>query len=153
MGLRMYYRYRHNRYQLWRTASVVFFQLSFAFLIPAFLKKMNQPEFYFTYFWPLKFDYLFPSTVDYLTQSGGRLGVFMVFWGAAAFFVASLLTGVGLLFAFHPEIPAQGIWLLAVCAAFVGAVVELFSRKIDDNFSITASVAIVVWGLRHFLGV
>ena len=73
--------------------------------------------------------------------------------GTAAFFVASLLTGVGLLFAFHPEIPAQGIWLLAVCAAFVGAVVELFSRKIDDNFSITASVAIVVWGLRRFLGV
>ena len=89
MGLRMFYRYRHNRYHLWRTSSVVFFQLAFAFLLPAFLKKMNQPEFYFTYFWPLKYDYLFPSTVTHLTQSGGALGTFMVVWGAVAFFVAT----------------------------------------------------------------
>ena len=72
--------------------------------------------------------------------------------GTAAFFVASLLTGAALLTGFHPEIPLHGVWLLAVCAAFVGAVAELFSRKIDDNFSITASVAVVAWLLRRGLG-
>jgi Pyruvate/2-oxoacid:ferredoxin oxidoreductase delta subunit len=83
MGVRMFYRYRHNRYHLVRTASVMFFQLGFAFLIPALLLHLNKPEFYFSYFWPLKAEYLFPSSVDYLVKSGG-LGVFMVFWGAVA---------------------------------------------------------------------
>jgi len=83
MGVRMYYRYRHNRYQLVRTTSVMFFQLGFAFLIPAFLLKMQQPEFYFSYFWPLKPDYLFPDSVSGLVKSGG-LGVFMIVWGGVA---------------------------------------------------------------------
>ena len=91
MGVRMFYRYRHNRYHLWRTSSVIFFQVAFAFLLPAFLKRMNQPEFYFTYFWPLKPEYLFPSKVADLTQTAGAVGVFMVAWGAIAFFVATPL--------------------------------------------------------------
>ncbi len=89
MGVRFAYRYRHVRYQLVRTASVVFFQLGFAFLIPAFLRLMQQPEFYFTYFWPLKYDYLFPGTIADLTKSGASLGVFMVTWGVVAAFVAT----------------------------------------------------------------
>lgn len=88
-GIRMFLKYRHNRYQLVRTASVMFFQLGLAFLLPQFLKKINQPEFYFTYFWPLKYEYLFPGTVDYLVNAPGGLGVFMVFWGAVATFVAT----------------------------------------------------------------
>ena len=47
-------KYRHNRYHLIRTGSVMFFQLGFAFLLPGILKRLNEPEFYFTYFWPLK---------------------------------------------------------------------------------------------------
>jgi Pyruvate/2-oxoacid:ferredoxin oxidoreductase delta subunit len=88
-GFRMFMKYRHNRYHLIRTASVMFFQLVLAFVIPQALRKLNEPEFYFSYFWPLKYDYLFPGTVDYLMTHPGALGVFMVFWGAAASFVAT----------------------------------------------------------------
>jgi len=48
---------------------------------------MNRPEFYFTYFWPLKPDYLFPDGVHWL-RSAGHLGAFMVSWGAIMSFVA-----------------------------------------------------------------
>ena len=88
-GVRMFYKYRHNRYEQIRTASVMFFQLGFAFLLPQLLKAINEPEFYFTYFWPLKPEYLQPSTVLYLRDDPGRLGVFMVFWGAVATFIAT----------------------------------------------------------------
>ena len=88
MGVRMLYKYRHNRYQILRTISVMFFQLGFAFLIPAFLVMLNEPEYYFSYFWPLKYDYLWPGTIDWLS-GGGSLGVFMVFWGAVMFFIAT----------------------------------------------------------------
>ncbi|MEE8408639.1 MAG: 4Fe-4S dicluster domain-containing protein [Myxococcota bacterium] len=89
MGVRMVMKYRHNRYQIIRTASVVFFQLGFAFLVPQFLKALDQPEFYFSYFWPLKYDYLLPSSFSYLTQHPGGWGTFMLGWGAIATFVAT----------------------------------------------------------------
>ena len=88
MGARMAMRYRHNRYQLVRTASVVFFQLAFGFLVPQLLRAFQQPEFYFTYFWPLKKEYLFPNDLKWLASSGG-VGVFMAFWGVAAALVAT----------------------------------------------------------------
>jgi ferredoxin-type protein NapH len=88
MGVRMAFKYRHNRYQLVRTASVCFFQLGFGFLIPNVLKKMNQPEFYFTYFWPLKPEYLLPFSQDW-TIDGGSLGTFMILWGVIMTFVAT----------------------------------------------------------------
>ena len=34
MSIRMFIKYRHNRYQIIRTISVLFFQIAFAFLIP-----------------------------------------------------------------------------------------------------------------------
>ena len=88
MGARALWKYRHSRYQLIRTASVMFFQLGFAFLLPGVLQFFQQPEFYFTYFWPLKYDYLFPNTVTSLVKNGG-LGVFMVFWGVVMSFLAT----------------------------------------------------------------
>ncbi len=87
-GVRMFMKYRHNRYHQIRTASVMFFQLVLAFVIPQFLRALNEPEFYFTYFWPLKYDVLFPGTVDSLVTSPGALGTFMVFWTMAGSFVA-----------------------------------------------------------------
>ena len=86
MGVRFIGRNRNNRYQVIRTFSVMFFQLGFGFLVPMILKKLNEPEFYFSYFWPLKYSYLFPSDVSALIKSG-HLGVFMVFWGAMMTFI------------------------------------------------------------------
>jgi Pyruvate/2-oxoacid:ferredoxin oxidoreductase delta subunit len=88
MGVRALWKYRHSRYQVIRTLSVMAVQLILAFLIPQLLVLFNQPEFYFSYFWPLKYDYLWPGTIGYLTASGG-LGYFMVFWGAVMIFLAT----------------------------------------------------------------
>lgn len=88
MGIRFMYKYRGNAYQQWRTVSVMFFQLVFSFLIPAWMMMMNQPEFYFSYFWPLKYEYLFPDTVGWFTGNYARTGVFLVFWGAVMSFIA-----------------------------------------------------------------
>jgi Pyruvate/2-oxoacid:ferredoxin oxidoreductase delta subunit len=88
MGGRALWKYRHSRYQLIRTSSVIFFQLGFAFLLPGVLLFFQKPEFYFTYFWPLKYSYLFPNDVHSLLQNGG-LGLFMVVWGAVMSFIAT----------------------------------------------------------------
>jgi Pyruvate/2-oxoacid:ferredoxin oxidoreductase delta subunit len=88
MGIKFIAKYKYSRYQVIRTISVMFFQLGFAFLIPAFLMKLNQPEFYFSYFWPLKYSYIFPNDVNNLIQSG-NIGVFMVFWGLVMTFIAT----------------------------------------------------------------
>jgi ferredoxin-type protein NapH len=87
MGARMAWRYRQSRYHLIRTGSVVFFQLALAFLLPNLLKHANQPEFYFTYFWPLKPEYLLPFSVGW-TLDGGAIGRAMILWAAIASFVA-----------------------------------------------------------------
>jgi ferredoxin-type protein NapH len=89
MGVHALLKYRNNPYHLIRTCSVIFFQLGFAFLLPGLLLAFNQPEFYFSYFWPLKYDYLFPGTVGYLIDNGQALGIFMVFWGAVLSFLAT----------------------------------------------------------------
>ena len=80
-GLRMLRKYRHNRYQQLRTLSVMVFQLGFAMVLPNVLKGLNQPDFYLTYFWPLKTWYGEPDGVHHYWTSG-TLG--MVFIGVAA---------------------------------------------------------------------
>ncbi len=93
MGFRMFMRYRHNRYQKWRTASVMFFQLGFGFLLPALLVAFKQPEFYFTYFWPLKPEYLYPSYWSSLWGKPGGVGAFMLVFGVSmSFILTPLLT-------------------------------------------------------------
>ena len=88
MGVRAFIRYRHSRYHVIRTASVVFFQLGFAFILPSLLVLFQQPEFYFHYFWPLKYDYLWPTSVSAFS-SAGAVGVFMIFWGGLMILVAT----------------------------------------------------------------
>jgi ferredoxin-type protein NapH len=89
-GVRTIMKYRHNRYQVVRTISVVFFQLGFAFLLPQLLKGFRYPEFYPTYFWPLKYDALIPprNFMDLWNQPGG-VGAFMAGWGLIMTFVAT----------------------------------------------------------------
>jgi polyferredoxin len=62
-GIYVIAKYRHNRYQVVRTCVVIFVQVSFGFSVPILLKVFGQPEYYFSYFWPLKFDYFHPSTI------------------------------------------------------------------------------------------
>jgi len=89
MGVRMLLRYRHSRYQLVRTMSVIFFQLVLAYLIPSLLVALNQPEYYFSYFWPLTYNALFPSTFEGLKSHPGGIGLFLFGWGAMMTFLAT----------------------------------------------------------------
>lgn len=83
-GVRMLLKYRHNMYQILRTFSVMFFQLSFAYLVPAFLKASQKPEFYFSYFWPLKPEYLWPTKwLPWLKEiADGNPGVYFLAFSA-----------------------------------------------------------------------
>lgn len=87
MGIRMIIKYRHNRYQVIRTFSVMFFQTSFAFLIPEILVALNKPYFDFKNIWPLDYDFFFEWNINNLMNSG-TLGIFMLFWGVALIVVA-----------------------------------------------------------------
>ncbi len=82
MGIRMMINYRHSNYQLLRTASVMFFQTAFAFLIPEIMIRLNQPYFDFKNIWPLDYSFFFNNRLDALLANGG-LGVFMLVWGIA----------------------------------------------------------------------
>jgi polyferredoxin len=82
MGVRMFSRYMHNRYQLIRTGSVMFFQTGFAFLIPEILVRLNQPWFDFKNIWPLDYDFFYAYNLNQLISSG-TLGMFMLVWGIA----------------------------------------------------------------------
>ncbi len=96
-GFKTMKRFGESRYHRLRTLSLMFFQLTFAFLIPALLKRGHLPDFYFTYFWPLKPEYLLPF--DYVMSeqsgiigaevSGLAVGRAMLLWGAMMTFIAT----------------------------------------------------------------
>ncbi|MBA2662830.1 MAG: 4Fe-4S binding protein [Bradymonadaceae bacterium] len=62
-GIYVIQKYRHNRYQIIRTLVVIFVQATFAFSLPWILAIFEQPEYYFSYLWPLKIDYFYPSNI------------------------------------------------------------------------------------------
>lgn len=87
MGVRMIINYRHSKYQILRTCSVMFFQTAFAFLIPEIMIRLNQPYFDFKNIWPLDYSFFFNNRLDTLLANGG-LGVFMLVWGIALIIIA-----------------------------------------------------------------
>jgi ferredoxin-type protein NapH len=87
MGVRMLITYRHSKYQILRTCSVMFFQTAFAFLIPEIMIRLNQPYFDFKNIWPLDYSFFFNNRIDTLLANGG-LGVFMLVWGIALIIIA-----------------------------------------------------------------
>ncbi len=86
MGIRMIMKYRHSKYQIIRTLSVIFFQTAFAFILPEILVRLNQPYYDFKNMWPLDYDFFDAWHVDTLTSSGG-IGIFMFAWGITLFVV------------------------------------------------------------------
>jgi Pyruvate/2-oxoacid:ferredoxin oxidoreductase delta subunit len=80
MGIRMFIKYRHSRYHLVRTASIIFFQFGFAFMIPSLLERMNRPSMDFKNAWPLNYTFFMDWNLNSLLNSG-NLGVFMLVWG------------------------------------------------------------------------
>jgi len=80
MAVRMYIKYRHNKYQVLRTTSVLFFQIVFAFLIPEILVRFEKPWVDFKNAFPLDYDFFFSWNLDSLIASGG-FGLFVLVWG------------------------------------------------------------------------
>lgn len=88
MGAKAIAKYRHSRYQIVRTCVIMLAQLGFAYLIPALLAKLNQPEVYLSYLWPLAYDKLFPGTLNQFLQAG-NIGYFFVGWFVVGTLVAT----------------------------------------------------------------
>jgi len=79
-AVRMWMKYRHNRYHQVRTLSVLFFQITLAWLLPNLLVRSDQPYAEFNGLWPLKQDYLWPSKVEHLWNGGASLGPVLLIW-------------------------------------------------------------------------
>jgi polyferredoxin len=80
MAIRMYIKYRNNKYQILRTTSVLFFQIVFAFLIPEILVRFEKPWYDFKNAFPLDYDFFFSWNLNSLISSGG-FGLFILVWG------------------------------------------------------------------------
>jgi dolichol kinase len=65
--------------------------------------------------------------------------------GTTTFFVVGTLAGLAALSIWHPEVRLGVALLIALAAAFTGAITELFSRRIDDNLSIPIAAAAGAW--------
>lgn len=80
MGVRMIIKYRHSKYHIIRTGSVMFFQTAFAFLIPEILVRLNQPSMDLKNIWPLNYTFFYDYNLETLTTSGS-VGLSMLVWG------------------------------------------------------------------------
>ncbi len=80
MATRMFIKYRHNKYQIVRTISVLFFQIVFAFLIPEIMASLSMPGYDFKNAFPLDYDFFFEWNLNTLTESGS-IGIFILVWG------------------------------------------------------------------------
>jgi len=87
-GIKFIFKYRHNKYQIVRTISVMFFQLGFAFLIPEIMQKLQYPYYSFTNMWPLN-QYFFQDWQINGLLNAGNVGMFMLLSGFAMIFVIS----------------------------------------------------------------
>lgn len=80
MGIRMFIKYRHNSYQIVRTASVLFFQIIFAFLLVEILPLFDLPGVDLKNAWPLDYNFVTDWNVKKHLEAG-HLGKFMFVWG------------------------------------------------------------------------
>ncbi len=87
-GFKFILKYRHNRYQVLRTISVMFFQLGFAFLLPELMAGLNLPYNNFANMWPLNYYFFFDWNLNNFI-SAGNIGLFMILWGVLMILVIS----------------------------------------------------------------
>ncbi len=90
-GIKFIWKYRHNKYERLRTFSVMFFQLSFAFLIPEFMQRLNSENFSLPYYdlkniWPLNYYNFEQYRVDSMINAG-EIGIAMLLFGIASIFI------------------------------------------------------------------
>ncbi|MGB0932291.1 MAG: 4Fe-4S binding protein [Chitinophagales bacterium] len=88
MGFKFIWKYRHNKYQVLRTISVMFFQLGFAFLLPEILQALKYPYYDFKNMWPLNYYFFYDWNINGFL-SNGNMGLFMLLFGLAMVFIIS----------------------------------------------------------------
>jgi len=135
MGVRMLIKYRHSRYHVIRTLSVMFFQTAFAFLIPQILALLNQPSVDLKNIWPLDYSFFFEYRLDELLQSG-MLGLFMLGWG-----IALIVIGVPLFSYFYGK-----RWYCSwVCGC--GGLAE----TMGDPFRQLSDKSLIAWQIERWM--
>lgn len=98
LGVKFIFKYRHSRYQMWRTISVMAAQLFLAYFIPEILEGMNEDQPYFTkdlkHFWPLNYYFFDDWHLNNMTdQASGSMGMFYMVWGILGFtFLTPIIT-------------------------------------------------------------
>lgn len=90
-GVKYIIKYRHSKYHIIRTISVMFFQLAFAFLIPEFMARMNGESLNLPYYdlkniWPLNYYNFDQYRVDQMINSG-TIGLALLIFGVASIFI------------------------------------------------------------------
>ncbi len=92
LGIKFIYKYRHNRYQVIRTISVILFQVVFAYAIPHILEAFNDYQGYFgkdlKQVWPLNYYITESYQLDALSHNGVS-GTFYFVWGLILFLVVT----------------------------------------------------------------
>ncbi len=89
-GIKFIWKYRHNRYEIIRTYSVMFFQTAFAFIIPEIMARLNGkvPYYDLKNMWPLNYynfeRYRINGFID-----AGDIGMAMLLFGILSIFVIS----------------------------------------------------------------
>lgn len=103
LGVKFIFKYRHNRYQVIRTLSVMAAQLFFAYLIPEILEALNfnsatdaQGNYQGWYdtdlknTWPLDYDFFHDWHLDAMqAESYQPVGMLYLVWGIAFFLVVT----------------------------------------------------------------
>lgn len=90
-GIKALLKYRHNSYQKVRTLSVMFFQLSFAFIIPELMARLNTNNFSLPYYdlkniWPLNYYNFEQYRVDQFINAGS-IGLALLIFGIISIFI------------------------------------------------------------------
>ena len=89
-GIKFMWKYRHNRYEKIRTASVMFFQTAFAFIIPEIMARLNGdlPYYDLKNMWPLNYYNFERYRVNGFIDAGD-IGLAMLLFGILSIFVIS----------------------------------------------------------------
>ena len=87
-GYKFLLKYRHNKYQQLRTASVMFFQLAFAFLIPEFMYRLNSdlPYYDLKSIWPLNYYNFERYRINQFIEAGD-IGLALLIFGVVSIFI------------------------------------------------------------------
>ncbi|WP_297794027.1 4Fe-4S dicluster domain-containing protein [uncultured Eudoraea sp.] len=89
-GVKFIWKYRHNRYEIIRTISVMFFQTAFAFIIPEIMARLNGniPYYDLKNIWPLNYYNFEKYRINAFIESGD-IGLAMLIFGVLSIFVIS----------------------------------------------------------------